>query len=61
MAKPKTKRILADNLEAAPFRHWQYEFLGKVYELSDFTTPSDESVQRLQAIIDEAFGRSKKD
>jgi pyruvate formate lyase activating enzyme len=39
----------------------KYEFLGKVYELSDFTTPSDESVQRLQDIIDEAFGRSKKD
>ena len=36
----------------------KYEFLGQVYELSDFTTPSDESVQRLQAIIDEAFGRS---
>ena len=39
----------------------KYEFLGMVYELSDFTTPSDESVQRLQAIIDEAFGRGKKD
>ena len=39
----------------------KYEFLGKVYELSDFSTPSDESVQRLQAIIDEAFGRSKQD
>ena len=39
----------------------KYEFLGKIYELDDFTTPSDESVQRLQAIIDEAFGRSKKD
>jgi pyruvate formate lyase activating enzyme len=39
----------------------KYEFLGQVYELSDFTTPSDESVQRLQDIIDEAFGRSKKD
>jgi pyruvate formate lyase activating enzyme len=36
----------------------KYEFLGKVYELSDFTTPSDEVVQRFQAIIDEAFGRS---
>ena len=36
----------------------KYEFLGQVYELSDFTTPSDESVQRLQDIIDEAFGRS---
>jgi pyruvate formate lyase activating enzyme len=39
----------------------KYEFLGQVYELSDFTTPSDESVQRLQGIIDEAFGRSKED
>ncbi len=39
----------------------KYEFLGIVYELSDFTTPSDESVQRLQAIIDEAFGRSKEE
>ena len=38
----------------------KYEFLGKVYELMDFTTPSDESVQRLQAIIDEAFGRNKE-
>jgi len=39
----------------------KYGFLGKVYELEDFTTPSDESVQRLQDIIDEAFGRSKED
>ena len=39
----------------------KYEFLGKVYELADFTTPSDESVQRLEAIIDEAFGRSKEE
>jgi pyruvate formate lyase activating enzyme len=38
----------------------KYEFLGKIYELSDFTEPSDESVQRLQDIIDEAFGRSKE-
>jgi pyruvate formate lyase activating enzyme len=39
----------------------KYEYLGMVYELSDFTTPSDESVQRLLAIIDEAFGRNKED
>ncbi len=39
----------------------KYEFLGKVYELSDFETPSDESVQRLQEIIDEAFGRNKEE
>ena len=31
-----------------------------VYELADFKTPSDELVQRLQAIIDEAFGRKKE-
>ena len=38
----------------------KYRFLGKIYELSDFITPSDKSVQRLQDIIDEAFGRSKE-
>ncbi len=36
----------------------KYEHLGKVYELDDFRSPSTELVQRLQAIIDEAFGRS---
>ena len=36
----------------------KYEHLGKVYELDDYKTPSDEVVSRLQAIIDEAFGRS---
>ena len=36
----------------------KYESLGVVYELDDYKTPSDELVQRLQAIIDEAFGRS---
>jgi len=28
-----------------------------VYELDDYKTPSDDLVKRLQAIIDEAFGR----
>jgi pyruvate formate lyase activating enzyme len=36
----------------------KYESLGVVYELDDYKTPSDELVQHLQAIIDEAFGRS---
>jgi pyruvate formate lyase activating enzyme len=36
----------------------KYESLGVVYELDDYKTPSDELVQRLQAIIDAAFGRS---
>lgn len=35
----------------------KYSFLGRVYELEDFTPPSPETVHRLQAIIDEAFGR----
>ena len=37
----------------------KYELLGEVYELSDFTKPPDELVERLRAIIDEAFGRSE--
>jgi pyruvate formate lyase activating enzyme len=37
----------------------KYESLGVVYELDDYKTPSDELVQHLQAIIDEAFGRSR--
>jgi len=36
----------------------KYEYLGKVYELDDYKTPSDELVKHLQAIIDEAFGRT---
>jgi len=36
----------------------KYELLGEIYELDDYKTPSAELVQQLQAIIDEAFGRS---
>ncbi len=36
----------------------KYEYLGKVYELDDYKTPSDEVVKHLQSIIDEAFGRT---
>jgi pyruvate formate lyase activating enzyme len=39
----------------------KYEYLGKVYELDDYQTPSNELVKHLQAIIDEAFGRGKPD
>jgi pyruvate formate lyase activating enzyme len=38
----------------------KYELLGEVYQLDDYKTPSDELVARLQALIDEAFGRTKK-
>jgi pyruvate formate lyase activating enzyme len=36
----------------------KYLSLGVVYELDDYKTPSDDLVAHLQAIIDEAFGRS---
>ena len=38
----------------------KYDMLGRIYELKDFDPPTEESVQRLQAIIDEAFGRCKE-
>jgi pyruvate formate lyase activating enzyme len=39
------------------FGESKYGFLGRVYELEDFTSPAPETVHKLQAIIDEAFGR----
>jgi pyruvate formate lyase activating enzyme len=40
------------------FGEGKYGFLGKVYEMQDYNPPSAESLARLRAIIDEAFGRS---
>ena len=42
------------------FGESKYGFLGSVYELEDFRSPTPESLRRLQAIIDEAFGRSQE-
>lgn len=42
------------------FGESKYGFLGQVYELEDFRSPTPESLRRLQAIIDEAFGRSSE-
>jgi len=39
------------------FGESKYEFLGSVYGLSDFQSPTSETMARLQALIDEAFGR----
>jgi pyruvate formate lyase activating enzyme len=36
----------------------KYGFLGKVYGLQDFTSVPPETIGRLQAIIDQSFGRS---
>jgi pyruvate formate lyase activating enzyme len=41
------------------FGESKYGFLGRVYELEDFVTPSDATLQHLRAIIDEAFGRNR--
>jgi pyruvate formate lyase activating enzyme len=40
------------------FGESKYEFLGAIYEMMDFTSPTPETLRRLQAIIDEAFGRN---
>ena len=42
------------------FGESKYGFLGRVYEMEDFNPPSPETLARLRAIIDEAFGRSGK-
>jgi pyruvate formate lyase activating enzyme len=59
--RPHTNVIEYELLPYHRFGTSKYGFLGIVYELDDFTTPSDESVQRLQAIIDKAFGRSEEE
>ena len=49
--------------ELLPYHRYgtgKYEFLGKVYELKDFNSPSPELLAQLRGIIDEAFGRKKK-
>jgi len=42
------------------FGESKYGFLGRVYELADFQPPTPESLARLRAIIDEAFGRTSQ-
>ena len=47
--------------ELLPYHRYgesKYGFLGRVYELHDFQSPTPESLSRLRGIIDEAFGRS---
>ncbi|MGE5796314.1 MAG: glycyl-radical enzyme activating protein [Ignavibacteria bacterium] len=39
------------------FGESKYGFLGRVYEMQDFEPPSNETLNRLRKIIDEAFGR----
>ena len=49
--------------ELLPYHRYgesKYRFLGRVYEMEDFNPPASETVQRLRALIDEAFGHSSK-
>jgi pyruvate formate lyase activating enzyme len=48
--------------ELLPYHRYgetKYGFLGRVYELDDFNSLDPATLHRLQAIIDEAFGRTK--
>ena len=48
--------------ELLPYHRYgetKYDFLGRVYEMGDFKSPTPESLAHLQAIIDEAFGRNR--
>ena len=52
------------DFELLPYHRFglgKYELLGVVYELDDYKTPSDEVVRRFQAMIDEAFGRTRNE
>jgi len=42
------------------FGEGKYGFLGRIYEMQDFTPPSPETMKRLQAIISASFGRNEQ-
>ena len=42
------------------FGESKYNFLGRVYEMQDFDPPTPDTLARLRAIIDEAFGRATR-
>ncbi len=56
--KPHKNVIDYELLPYHRFGESKYGFLGRVYELEDFRAPTPEAIQRLQAIIDEAFSGS---
>jgi pyruvate formate lyase activating enzyme len=55
--KPYNNVIDYELLPYMRFGESKYGFLGKVYEMQDFDPPAAEVMKRLQAIVDEAFGR----
>jgi pyruvate formate lyase activating enzyme len=56
--KPYKNVVDYELLPYMRFGESKYGFLGKVYEMQDFNPPTPETMSRLQAIIDEAFGRT---
>lgn len=55
--KPYKNVIDYELLPYMRFGESKYGFLGRVYEMKDFDPPTPETLARLRAIIDEAFGR----
>ncbi len=58
--KPHKNVIDYELLPYMRFGESKYGFLGKVYEMQDFEPPTPETLARLRAVIDDAFGRSAK-
>ena len=56
--KPYKNVVDYELLPYMRFGEGKYGFLGRVYEMQDYNPPSPETLARLRAIIDEAFGRS---
>ena len=58
--KPFNNVVDYELLPYMRFGESKYGFLGRIYEMQDFNPPTPETLKRLQAVIDEAFGRSSK-
>lgn len=56
--RPYQKVVDHELLPYCSFGEYKGEFLGRIYELADSQRPSAETMHRLRALIDEAFGRS---
>jgi hypothetical protein len=59
LIRPHKNVVMDELLPYMRFGGSKYGFLGRVYEMRDFEPPPPETIKRLQAIIDEAFGRGR--
>jgi len=59
LIRPYPNVVDCELLPYMRFGESKYEFLGRIYEMKDFEPPTPETLQRLRAIIDEAFGRNE--